>query len=195
MSTEDFLTLDDLADYLNVNDMPLARANMSLAGAQAQVRTYLQQLVTRSTSSVEIDGTGKNTVRLRERPVRQVMSVNIDGVTVEEHLYVLRGAFLRLRRGYVFPRGTLNVEVIYDHGWDVEQPEEGAYLPVPADIKLVALSVASRRYRAIGTDPTLRGETIGQYSYQRDTEASSTPIDLLPAEAAVLDRYAVRLVP
>ena len=73
-------------------------------------------------------------------------------------------------------------------------------LPVPADIRLVALISARRVYSAVGaTDAagTQASETMGSYSYTTGSTAqvASTAAQLLPAEQAAIHWYRVGLIP
>jgi len=137
-------------------------------------------------------------VRLRQRPVRSVASVTVDGVALESTGWNLHGALLRRIDGGCFPLGVANVVVVYTHGYDI--PPTVVDWPVPADIRLVALIAARRVYSAVGASDsggTQQSETMGSYSYTSASTAqvASTAAQLLAPETAVLDRYRVGLIP
>lgn len=195
MALDDYVGLQDLADFMLVDTLPQSLAELQLAAAMQSVRKYLDQDITFVADDVEYhDGRSRDKVRLRQRPVREVTSVVVDDEVIDPSEYVVRGAVIQFLNGTGWPTwrwNTNNIVVTYDHGWDASLSDP---MPVPADIRLATLSTARRRLMNSGeTNETLASETIGKYSYTRDSAAGSDAFGLLPAETAVLDRYAVRL--
>lgn len=203
--TDGWTTYEDLADYMDVDELYVTSAELAIGAAEQAVRKYLDQHITLVTDDIEThDGNGRIRLRLRERPIREVTAVFEDGTELDAEAYVLDKSVLKRVDGYVWARGVQNIEVEYTHGWDgisdllTSEGMEFAF-PVPADIRLVTLNIARRTFSSQGeqTDITLTGETIGQYSYTRDgtaaqeTDASS----LLLAEKTVLDRYRIHYAP
>jgi len=194
-----FISTDDLAALIGapVDGSDLI-TDIALDSACTSVRSYLQQEVNyRADATEELDGRGLVTLRLRERPIRSVASVTVDGVALETTGWNLRGNLLRRIDGGVFTLGIANVVVVYSHGWDVSDP---ITLPVPADIRMVALIAARRVYSAVGaTDAagTQQSETMGSYSYTSGSTAqvASTAAQLLDPEKEVLHWYRVGLIP
>lgn len=196
---DDWVTLDDLGDYMNVDEMWRSSAELAIGSAQQIVRKYLDQDVTFVAEDVEVhDGGARRLLRLRQRPVRGVISLTIDGAEFFENVdFELRGSTLRLTWWDYFPYGSGNVVVEYDHGWDAfEDSTTGyEYEPVPDDLKLVTLAIAKRKYLGMDDqDETKVSETIGQYSYTRGNNSAELK-DVTFSEAAVLDRYVVRGTP
>lgn len=202
----DFVTADDLASFMELessDDLP-ASSELALAAAQQAVRKYVDQELTYVEDDLEVrDGNDSRKIRLRQRPVRAVTEVAIDGDVLAEDSYVVRGAVVTLV-DQVFTRGIANVEITYDHGWDLAGDEASSGddadddCPFPADIQLVTLSVARRymqRWGSSGLEGEIMMETIGDYSYTLHPDKRHNDHDLLRYEAAVLERYAVRLVP
>lgn len=195
MVSEPYVTLDDLEAFMQTD--LTADAQLYLDAAQEIVRGYLGQDITFVADDEEIhDGRWRLRVRLRQRPVRDVTSVTVDGTELNPDTeYRLDGAIITKTDEVPFTVGTDNIVVVYDHGWDVPGTSDVEF-PVPADIRLVTLSIARRAFQNAGaTDGTLSGETIGNYSYTRDAATTSQQGSLLLAESAVLDRYVIRLVP
>lgn len=200
---EDYITILELADFMDVDELFQTSADLVIAASQQAVRKYMGQEITLHVDDVEThDGRGRRHIRLRERPVRDLTSVFVDDVELDPDSYSLRGARLTYVNS-IWAYGVDNIEVTYTHGWDTELDSYDVYDEdlelVPADIKLVTLSAARRFYIEMGptaTEGRKQSETIGKYSYTLEDRAAggSTPvIDLLPAESAVLDRYVVRL--
>jgi hypothetical protein len=192
---DDYITIDELADYMEVDSLTTENALLSIWAAEALVRGYLDQDIT-SSVGVEIrDGQNKQVLRLRQRPVRRVDSVTIDGTALDPSEWKLRGARLALPDGY-FTYGLDNVEVQYLHGYDLTS--HGGDYPIPADIRLVTLSAARRDYvnRGPGTHQEEQ-EVIGKYSYttkDRYDKGESYALMLLDSERMVLDSYRIQVV-
>jgi len=180
-------------------------ADLTLAAAQASVRKYLDQEITFvSGDIVLLDGNGKPWLRLPERPVRAVTTVEEgDGTTadfeaVEAVDYVLRRSILyRVDGGYWTP-GNVNIRVTYDHGWDVGEVDSDSDSDfdspnVPGDIVLATLSAARRLYENTGTGGSsgdIVQETIGSYSYTLSSEARRAGgVGLIDAEKLIIERY------
>ena len=174
---------------------------IALDGACTSVRSYMGQDVNFVEDDVEVrDGTGRKRLRLRQRPVRDVTSITIDGDEVDLAEVSVRKSIVTLTNGDFFWHGLDNVVITYDHGWDIEESSVGER--VPADIRLVALLCAKRIFTTVGLTAigtVKQSEQIGDYQYtlgelpedvQEKIAASGT---LLTAEEAVLDRYSIRL--
>jgi hypothetical protein len=192
----DYVTLEDLSDYTELDSFLLAQGELALQSAMQTVRNYLGQELTLHVDDVEVhDGRGRRLLRLRERPVREVKQVVVDGVVLDDSSYTVDDAVIKLTNGAVFNHGLANIEVTYTHGWDLVDDSSGPpELPFPADIKLVTLSVARRRLNMSGQhDETIVQEAIGSYSYSTGS-AREQAGDLLFAEKAVLDNYRIGLV-
>lgn len=195
-----FIGTDDLGAVLGspVSDLDLITAIALDSGSEA-VRSYIQQTINFVKDDVEeIDGSGRKTVRLHERPVRYLTSVMVNDILIDPSILNLRGSLLRLTNGTVFNQGIANVVVTYDHGWDIiPDNSAGDDLLVPADLRLVALLSARRVYTAVGTvEGSPASETIGKYSYSlTQTAVAKSAAELMEPEERVLDRYKIGLVP
>lgn len=194
---EHYVTIDDLADYMEVDELIVENALTAIYSAEQSVRKYLGQEITSGVGVEYHDGTGKQVLRLRERPVRRVDAVILDDVQLDSSEWKLRGARIALPDGY-FTYGYDNVAVQYLHGYDLTS--EGEYA-IPADIKLVTVSAARRIYDARGEDLHMeRIEQIGKYSYTNytnsliDTQNIIPDMELLDSEKLVLDRYKINVV-
>jgi hypothetical protein len=198
--TTPFISIADLEALLgeDVIDTDLIVA-IALDASCEVVRTYLGQTVNLVEDDTAIlDGNGRDAIRLPERPVRAVAEVREDAVIVDPTTYIARRSLVIRNDGDTWTVGRGNIEVDYDHGWDIGDP---FVMSVPADIRLVALSAARRIYVAVGAlslgAQAIQGETIGAYSYtlaavpESVAEATATAGALLPLEQAVLDPYRV----
>lgn len=192
---DDYITLDDLADYMEADTLVVENALTAIWSAQQAVRMYLGQDITSSVGVETRDGQNKQVLRLRQRPVRRVDYVAVDGVQLTSDSWKLRGSRIALPDGY-FTYGLDNIQVQYLHGYDLTS-HNSAY-PIPADIRLVTLSAARRGYVASGpSGHDEETETIGKYSYT--TKARYDPgeaydLEILESEKRVLDRYKINVV-
>jgi hypothetical protein len=195
---DDFISVDDLAAFMGKDDLDDDQAAFAVAAAQQVVRNYMQQEVTFHEDDVEYPHVpwGYRRFRLRQRPVRAVTEVRVDDQALDETTdWVLRNSTVVLTDA----PWSAEVSVTYDHGWDAPGSETED-VPVPADIRRVALSVARRSY--IGSlsaddEQPLRSETIGSYSYTTAASSSySSPASgssMTESEMETLDWYVIRL--
>jgi hypothetical protein len=201
-----FISTDDLEAILGVT---LANPNalivkISLDTACTAVRTYLGQAVNLVEDDIEKrHGNGHLRMRLKQRPVRAVASVTIDDVELTTDRWKLKDSTIWLTEGDMFWRGILNVEIEYDHGWDLT--DVSGDMGVPADIRFVALESARRVYKSVADSAVpataLQSETIGSYSYTLAAlppEVASAVVaagSLLPGEMDMIYPYRIGLVP
>lgn len=192
-----FIGVEDLSAITGttVSDTDLITAIALDSGCDA-VRSYIGQMINYVEDDIEeLDGNGRLKVRLRERPIRNITSVVVEGVELAPGTgYNLRDSVIRRTDGIAFPYGFGNVVVTYSHGWDaIPDDSAGDDVLVPADLRLVALLSARRVYTAVGMvagQPS--SETIGSYSYSMSTAAvAESASQLFKAETDVLDRYRI----
>lgn len=188
---QDFITLEDLEGFLS-EDLE-AGAQLFVDAAQAAARARMDQTITRETTTEIHTGNGRGRLRLWERPIRGIIEVKIEGRAIDPAKYEV----LLLDRAPVlvlindrFGRG-LRVDVTYDHGWDVGLEDSDSFLPVPADLKVATLSLAASMWGDDNGDGQVQGESIGGYSYTRDTAGGL----MSSAQREVFDAYAIRRVP
>jgi len=193
-----FISVADLEAWLDdtIADPNSLAVKITLDAACEKVRTYLGQTINLVADDIEIhSGSGRRKLRLRQRPVRSVSEVKIDDVVMSASTYNVRGAIVTFTDTDTWTNGDDNISVKYTHGYDISEPSDNN---VPADIRLVALLLASRIYQSIGVPVAvggLSGETIGDYSYTLDNAASSaSAIELYDAEKYCLDKYRIDLV-
>jgi len=192
------ISVADLEAWLDdtIADPNSLAVKITLDSACEKVRTYLGQTINLVADDIEIhSGSGRRKLRLRQRPVRSVSEVKIDDVIMAASTYNVRGAIVTFTDTDTWTNGDDNISVKYTHGYDISEPSDNN---VPADIRLVALLLASRIYQSIGVPIAvggLSGETIGDYSYTLDNSASSaSAIELYEAEKYCLDKYRIDLV-
>jgi len=187
----DYVTIDDLADYMEVDVLTTENALGALWAAEEAVRRYLDQDITSSVGIEIRDGNDRQFMRLKQRPVRRLDYVMVDEVQLDSGEWKLRGARVALPSGY-FTYGIDNVQFQYLHGYDLTSHGDWS---VPAVIRLVTLSAARRAYQSKGEGTGTEGsETIGKYSYTNDTEATDFAVDLLKSEMDALDLYKIQMV-
>lgn len=183
------ITVQNLVDYAGVSSG--AKATLAVDAANQIVKTLTEQHLEEVQDDVILmDGTGTDTVLLPELPVTEVSSVyENDELLTELEDYVLShdGTLVRLptvvdngwstqtlRRNW--PIGERNLEITYTHGY--------ASNALPNDLKMVALSIASRLFNESAGN--VISETLGQYSVRYSDTGSS---DLTFTEKTILRKY------
>jgi len=171
---------------------------ISLDSACQAVRTYLNQTINLVEDDPEIhSGRYGKKIRLRQRPVREVTSVVVDGTVIDPANYSVRGHIITLIDGSLWWTGNDNVVITYSHGWDLSEASDDN---VPSDIRFVALSIAKRIWNDLGADAAsgaIVSETIGDYSYTLSEAALATVTSasaLSGGEQSALDPYRIELV-
>jgi hypothetical protein len=192
-----------MAAFVTVSQMETAlrrqldwpAATEALDQACETVRDFLGQQLDRVTGDVvTLSGTGRATLLLPQLPVTGVSSVvetGYDGtpVTLPVTDYWLDtddgdGILWKLAGGY-WPAGIKNVTVTYDHGYaDLDA--------IPASIRGVTITVASRLYHQQAATPGMRSEQLGASSYTRD---DSYTTGLGAIEQSILSAHKVRRIP
>jgi hypothetical protein len=206
-----FINIDDLqavvSETLDDNDLQVA---IALDSACQIVRDEIHQKINLERDDIEFyDGNGQRGIVLRQMPVLEVTQVMEDDeilVPNEDYIVSPQTGIIWRQGGwwpYRWARGRQNIVITYDHGWaftedevlDLSEPAVDVER-VPSSIRQVALALAVRILRAksvpVGVSG-LTGETIGDYSYTRDTAAAGvdTQTTLFPEEIASLDMYRI----
>lgn len=172
-----YISPEDLEAFLGV-PLPVPVDLMTviaLDSACDAVRSFIGQRINRVNDDViYIDGTGRDSFRLPERPVREIHEIQEDGSVVEPGTYPdhnwkynpKTGVVSRVRNNK-WAVGRHNIMVTYDHGYDVDQVPLD--MVVPADLRLVTLVVARRVYKNVNDSASaggvLKSESIGAYEY------------------------------
>jgi hypothetical protein len=179
-----------------------AQADFACSAACAIVRGFVGTEITFEPDVIlALDGNGTDGLALPAPPVREVVTVTEEDATlIEGDDFLVRGGAGVLIRasGWRWPPGRGNIVVTYSRGYDVDTdafypgdyPGAGA-LPLPDDIKQVALELAKRIMTAGNAPDTsgMTGEKMGNYSYTRDAGATGGASALTPGEAAILGHY------
>lgn len=172
-----FIDAQDVSDWLG-RDVTLDPGAITAIDAACDIcRGEAEQRINAGTSTVSLDGAGTDCLLLPERPVTTVGTVTVNGVDEDEFMWTAEGKLLRGTAGELprtaWPRGRQNVAVTYVHGWTADE--------IPRDIRVVALSVATR----LIVQGIARAESIGETSV---TYASAST-ELLPGEQRILRKY------
>ncbi|NUV31964.1 hypothetical protein [Streptomyces odorifer] len=184
------VTVAELAALLGRTFTPAqeAQAQALLDQASSVVRAYVRQDLTRATSTLTVSMRRADPVlhrcgglvTLPQRPVVDVESVSVDGVSTQD--WWQEGQEILLRSGAWSSPPTAHrppqVAVTYTHGFD----------PVPGDIKAIVAQAANR----VMVNPgAVRSETVGGESVTYLIPATGEALGVLLSrtEQRVLDRY------
>lgn len=175
---EDFIGVGDLAAYLNPRaprDLSSdLLAELAVAAACARIRSETgQDLDHVLDDTVTFEGTGSRELLLPQLPVEVVDEVRIDDEVDLDWALASGGILRRVANGVAgeWPAGSM-VEVDYTHG----------YVTVPAEIRLLALTLAARAYQ----QGLARQESTGSSSVTWSVAGS---LDLSAGERSILAKY------
>lgn len=141
-------------------------------------RTFAEQTFNEVLSdTVILDGTGTDALLLPQLPVNAVGTVFEGATAVDDYSLNSNGILFRGSAGVdprpVWPRGRQNISVTYDHGY--------ASIDLPRDVRMVALSIASRLVvQGVATE-----ENIGDVRVKYAGPAT----DLTKSEQMILAKY------
>ncbi len=201
------ISTTELGDYLGRDLSSVTTAELCCEMATEVCRTYSEQTLFTATETISLDGTGTDALLLPQLPVNAVGTVIVNGGTAGTADYALdteqgilvavsgtatwfgwgpygtwgywgypySGAGAALWPGPIWPKGRQNIQITYDHGYGT------AGSSVPADVRMVAMSVASRLLvQGVAAQETV-GDTSVRYA------ANST--DLTKGEENILRKY------
>lgn len=171
-----FITATDLGDYLGITVTSDPGATIAIDAACDICRTEADLTFNKGTSTVTLDGSGGKTLRLPEYPVVSAGTVTVAGSADTAFLVDSdKGVLVRgtATPWNVWPEGYQNVTVTYVHGY--------ADADIPRDLRMVALSVASR----LVVQGPAQYETVGDVSVRYGTNAT----DLTDGERRILRKY------
>lgn len=172
-----FISSQDIVDYLGRGTATDPRMIIAADAACDVCRTLSEQTFNQATSTVRLDGSGTDALLLPDLPVTSAGTVLVNGGTVTDYALNGNGILYRGTAGVdprpVWPSGRQNVTVTYDHGY--------ATADLPRDVRMVALSIASR---LVVQGPALE-ETVGAVRVKYGVNAS----DLTNGELRILQKY------
>lgn len=187
-----FISRQDVSDYVGVDVTADDGALIAIDSACETVRTITEQDFTATTSTIRVDGSGTEVILLPQRPVSAAGTVTVNGSAVTDYTVTDEGHLIRTagtattggtveystwaQNGYptnYWPQGRQNVEVTYDHGYTGGT--------VPADVRMVALMIATR----LVTQGVASSEEIGQVNVRYAIPST----DLTKGEQAILRRH------
>lgn len=181
-----FISRQDLSDYLGRDVTADAGALICVDSACDMVRDVAEQTFNRGTTTEIYDGTGTDGLLLSQLPVNSIGSVSVsDSDTppswtvagTADYALDSKGVLLATDTagtsdfGTTWPAARQNISVTYDHGYDT----------VPASVRMVALTVASRLF--------LQGPTIFENLGDLNVRYAAESTCLMPNELRILRKY------
>lgn len=176
-----FISRQDLSDYIGRDVTSDDGALIAIDSACEMVRTFTEQQLDAVTGGTAIlDGSGTDTLLLPELPVNAAGTVLVNGTAITDYTLSGNGVLTRGSAGYrnwshgdlyVWPTGRQNIRVTYDHGWS----------SVPEDLRLVALSIATRL--------VVQGPASYEVMGQQQIRYGVNSTDLTNGERALIQKY------
>jgi hypothetical protein len=175
-----FITVEDLTAYLGRDVTADDGAVIAIDAACDICRTIAERQFNAGTSTIMLDGTGTDAVLLSELPVNTVGTVTVNGTEETDYLLTDNGMLLRGTAG-VYPReawdsGRRNVTVTYTHGYET--------IDIPRDVRMVALSIASRL--------VIQGVALEEAQGTSRIKYAAAATDLTKGEERILAKYKPR---
>lgn len=153
-----FISRVDLGDYLGRDLTDDARALQAIDSACDMIRSATGQRIDRvENETILLDGNGTDTILLPELPVVSVSSVLVADQPYTWWVLTSEGV-LRTKNGRWWLPGRGIVAVTYTHGYD----------EVPADLRMLALTLAARIYE----QQLVKQESVGGYTATYSAEES-----------------------
>jgi hypothetical protein len=173
-----FISPQDVVDYLGRGGTADPGMIIAVDAACDICRTVAEQTFNEVISDTAIlDGTGTDALLLPRLPVNAVGTVFEGSTAVSDFSLNGNGILFRGSAGVdprpVWPRGRQNIQVTYDHGY--------AEVDLPRDVRMVALSIASR---LVVQGPALE-ESIGDVRVKYGVNST----DLTNGELRILKKY------
>lgn len=179
-----FISTTDLVNYLGRGTAGDPGLIIATDAACDICRTLAEQSFNAATSTVTLDGTGTDALLLPELPVGGAGTVTVAGGTITDYVVGANGVLFRKAsstdvdyvdevRTLTWPVGRQNIVVTYDHGYADDD--------LPRDVRMVALSIASR----LAVQGPAVQEAIGDTSIRYGVNAT----DLTNGEKAILRKY------
>ncbi len=142
-----------LLDLKTASESDDTAINILIGAASSTIRTYCNRTFTEQLYIETRDGTGTNSLMVREFPVTSISRVTVDGRDLPTTAFVRWRFGVKLTSGFFAP-GVENVETEYTAGFSV----------TPADIAESCAKLAAYKFRAysrIGqVSKILGGETV-----------------------------------
>jgi hypothetical protein len=172
-----FISTQDIVDYLGRGGTADPGMIIAADAACDICRTVAEQSFSQSVSTITLDGTGTDALLLPELPVNSAGTVVVAGGTVTDYMLNSNGILFRGTAGIdprpVWPRGRQNVTITYDHGY--------AEVDIPRDVRVVALSVASRL--------VVQGVAVEEQLGSARIKYAGAATDLTAGEQLILSKY------
>lgn len=178
VSPDPFLSQQDLSDYLGRDVTADDGAIIALDAACDMVRNYAGQPFNAGTATVVLDGTGTDSLLLPYLPVSAAGTVVVNSGTITDYSLndngiLYRGTAGQTLTGLTWPAGRQNVSVTFDYGYQTAD--------FPRDVRMVALSIASRLL--------VQGVTTEEQVGDVRVKYAGPAMDLTKSEEQILRKY------
>lgn len=176
-----FISEQDVVDYLGRGEITDPGLVIAVDAACDICRTYAEITFNETFGeTATLDGTGTDALLLPETPVTAAGTVTVNGDAVTDFVLGPNGTLFRkydeTSTEYptiVWPSGRQNVVVTYDFGYSDAE--------FPRDVRMVALSVASRL--------VVQGPAIEESLGDSRVKYAAASTDLTAGEKAILRKY------
>ena len=161
--------------------------------ASAFIEGYTNRVVVTTTYTEYVDGRASNRIMLKQWPIQSVTSVHIDASGVFDATSLVDPANYFVETGFgigligcgssssvggIWPKGTRNIQIIYDAGYGTAAGGD-----IPNDIEQACLDYV------MWLDDINTDRRVGRQTKSKGDESVSFVLDLPPHIAVLLDKY------
>lgn len=174
-----FISAQDVIDYLGRGGSADPGLLIATDSACDMCRTVAERDFNAGTATVTLDGSGTDAMMIPNRylPVAAAGTVTVNGGTITDFTLNDNGILFRGTAGVdprpVWPAGRQNITVTVDHGYQE--------IDLPRDVRMVALSIASR----LVVQGVALEESVGPVRMKYAVAAT----DLTNGEKRILGKY------
>ena len=135
-----FITAQEFVDHLGRGTITDPDITFAIDAACDECRRIAEQDFTAGTATISLDGNDGDALILPKFPVTAAGTVLINGGTITDYVLTGNGLLLRGTAGVdprpTWPGGRQNITVTFEHGYQA--------IDIPGEVRMVALSIASR---------------------------------------------------
>lgn len=173
-----FISVQDLIDYIGRGGTADPGMLIATDSACDTVRTFAERDFNQVVGATfTLDGTGTDAILIPQLPVTAAGTVTVNGGTVTDYTLNANGILFRGTAGSdprpVWPSGRQNIRVTANVGY----PDQD----IPRDVRMVALSLASRI--------VIQGPAVEEDIGTVRVKYAGPPMDLTKTEQAILRKY------
>jgi hypothetical protein len=150
MSYADITAFDAFSGNFVDDDDVIALKQVYLDSASSIIDDYIGYSAIANDYDEYLNGSGIDSIQLSAKPITEITSITVEGVSIDPSEYYSDGEFLYCNSG-VFPVGTRNVHVVYKAG----------YTSIPNLLMLTCIRIAALLLSESGGNIGVNSKSFG----------------------------------